>query len=222
MNIENEIFKKSKFDYDKLFKYGFIDNKKEFLYIKNILNDSFKLEVSIINDKVSLRVIDLELDEEYLSYKILEQNGDFVNKVREEIKNVLIDIRNNCCINKTFIFEQTSRIVSFIYERFNDKPMFMFDKYPGVCVFKNLNNNKWYGIIMNVDRSKLDSSKSGEVEIINLKIDSDKIKELLLQKGYYEAYHMNKKYWISIILDDSISDKNIEQLIIESYNNIIK
>ena len=62
MNIENEIFKKSKFDYDKLFKYGFIDNKKEFLYIKNILNDSFKLEVSIINDKVSLRVIDLELD----------------------------------------------------------------------------------------------------------------------------------------------------------------
>ena len=98
----------------------------------------------------------------------------------------------------------------------------MFDKYPGVCVFKNLNNNKWYGIIMNVDRSKLDSSKSGEVEIINLKIDSDKIKELLFQEGYYEAYHMNKKYWISIILDDSISDENIEQLIIESYNNIIK
>lgn len=31
------------------------------------------------------------------------------------------------------------------------------------------------------------------------------------------AYHMNKRHWISIILDDSISDDEIKNLIYQSY-----
>lgn len=219
MNIEEEIFKRSKFDYDKLLKYGFDNN---YNYSKLIHNDSFRVDVSIIKDKVKLKVIDLSMNEEYLSYKIKEQNGTFVSGIREEIKDILIDIKEKCCISNDFIFDQTNRIVSFVHDRFNDNPIFMFDKYPGIGVFKNLSNNKWYGIIMNVDRSRLDKTRSGEVEVINLKIDSNKIKELLFKDGYYEAYHMNKKYWISIILDDTLSDNEIEKLIEESYNNILK
>lgn len=32
------------------------------------------------------------------------------------------------------------------------------------------------------------------------------------------AYHMNKKYWNSIILDGSVPDKEIERMIAESYD----
>ena len=39
--------------------------------------------------------------------------------------------------------------------------------------------------------------------ILNLK--TTRAAELHKQSGIYPAYHMNKKYWISIILDDSAS-----------------
>ena len=70
---------------------------------------------------------------------------------------------------------------------------------------------------MNLDLSKLDNN-SGEVEIINVKLDENKIQKLLKQKGFYKAYHMNKKSWITIILDDTLSDKYIMDLIDESYS----
>ena len=39
-------------------------------------------------------------------------------------------------------------------------------------------------------------------------------------KGFYPAYHMNKKSWISIILDASVSTETIEKLVKISYNNL--
>lgn len=39
------------------------------------------------------------------------------------------------------------------------------------------------------------------------------------KKGIYIAYHMNKKNWVSIILDDTLTDNEIISLIDISYNN---
>ncbi len=222
MNIEEEVFKKSIFNFEKLLDYGFIKNNNTYYYSKNILNDSFKIEVIIDKNKVKIKVIDLIVKEEYISYRISEQNGKFVDDIRNTIKELLIDIKNKCCINNLFVFDQTNRIVDYIYKKYNDKPLFLFDDSSDCGVFKNLKNNKWYGIIMTIDKSKLAKNNNGKVEIINLKIDSEEIKQLLLKKGFYEAYHMNKKYWITLILDNSINDEEIKRLIDESYNNILK
>jgi predicted DNA-binding protein (MmcQ/YjbR family) len=39
-------------------------------------------------------------------------------------------------------------------------------------------------------------------------------------KGIYEAYHMNKKNWITIIFDETLKDSEIESLVDKSYNSI--
>lgn len=70
---------------------------------------------------------------------------------------------------------------------------------------------------MNIDRSKLDKGKSGEVEIINLKLRPDQVKEALARDGFYPAYHMNKKNWVSIVLDGTLSDESIMDLIERSH-----
>ena len=77
MNIENEVFNKSKFNYDKLVKYGFKKNKDIYLYNKNILNNSFNIEVTIKSDKVKVKVIDLSINEEELTSfnKLLSDMG---------------------------------------------------------------------------------------------------------------------------------------------------
>ena len=38
-------------------------------------------------------------------------------------------------------------------------------------------------------------------EAVNLK--HDQVADLLLNKGIYPAFHMNKRYWISVALDDA-------------------
>ena len=59
-------------------------------------------------------------------------------------------------------------------------------------------------------------------EVINLKLDETMIKELIKMDGFYRAYHMNKKSWISIILDYTVDNEIIYSLIDQSYNNVNK
>ena len=207
MNIENEVFKRTNVNFKELEKYGFKKNKDNYVFEKQFLNNDFKAIITIDNSGIiSGKVIDLQVDEEYTNIRT-EMTGEFVNKVRESYKDILIDIRKHCFETNYFISEQANRINKHIKE------------IPGYGVYRNENNNKWYAIIMNLDLSKLDNG-TGEVEIINVKLDENKIQKLLKQSGFYEAYHMSKTDWISIILNDTLMDEEIISLIEESYNLI--
>lgn len=69
---------------------------------------------------------------------------------------------------------------------------------------------------MEIDRFKLDKSVHQNMEIINVKVDPDTVMQHLNQGGIYPAYHMNKKHWISILLDDTFSDDEIMEYIKKS------
>ena len=213
------MFKRTNVDLKKLEKYGFKKEKNNYVYEKQFLNNDFRAMITVDNNGiVGGKVIDLQVDEEYINIRT-EMTGEFVNKVRDGYKDILIDIRKNCFETNYFISNQTNRINKYIKEKYNSEPEFLWDKFPGYAVYRNKNNNKWYGIIMNLDLSKLDGG-TGEVEIINVKLNEDKIQKLLKQKGFYEAYHMNKTDWISIILNDTLKDEDIILLLDESYNLI--
>lgn len=219
LNIENEVFKRTNVNFKQLEKYGFKKEKNIYIFEKKILNNEFKTIINI-DDKglVSGKVIDLQLDEEYTNIRT-EMTGEFVNNVRESYKNILIDIRKHCFETNYFISGQANRINKYIKEKYNNEPEFLWDKFPEYGVYRNENNNKWYGIIMNLDLSKLDNG-SGEVEIINVKLAENKVEKLLKEKGFYEAYHMSKTDWISVILNDTLKDEEIVSLLDESYNLI--
>jgi len=50
-----------------------------------------------------------------------------------------------------------------------------------------------------------------------LNVKNDHVAELIQKKGIYPAFHMNKKYWLSLPLDDSLSDQEIFDLLAVSY-----
>ena len=54
------------------------------------------------------------------------------------------------------------------------------------------------------------------MEAVNLKYDQ--VADLLSSKGIYPAFHMNKCYWISVALDDTLSDEEVLKLIEISWN----
>ena len=218
MTIVDEIFKKYTPDFKKLIEYGFKKNKTKYSFEKVFKNNQFKAVIEIKKDgNLTGTVYDLENNDEFLPLKIESQQGAFVGEVREEYKSILIDIRDNCFSKKYFVFPQSNRITSTIIEKYGNIPEFLW-KDCDYGVFRNSDTNKWYGIIMNIDYSKLGSDNKNPVEVVNVKLNKDKIQELLKKDGYYPAWHMNKKLWITITLNEVISDDEIMNLIEESYS----
>lgn len=220
--MEYELFKKCVFDYSKLLNYGFKKENNIYYYEKYILDNNYKICIKIENNNVIGKIYDLIFNDEYLNLNV-DSNLSFNNKIKEEYINILKDIKNNCTKESLFLFKQSNEITNYIKRKYKVNPEFLWDKSSGNGVFRNKNNKKWFGIIISVSKDKLDLKYKQEIiEIINLKLDEDMIKELIKMDGFYRAYHMNKKSWISIVLDNTLDNEIIYSLIDQSYNNVNK
>ncbi len=105
----------------------------------------------------------------------------------------------------------------YINENYDILQEYPWKKYPNYATFKHKNNKKWFALIMDVPFQKLKIDKDGIVGIINLKNIPEIIGGLRKEAGILPAYHMNKEYWISVLLDGTVSKEEICKLIDISY-----
>jgi len=214
-----DIFKSYVADFDKLIAFGFEKLEKEYRYERVFMDGAFKAVIKIEeNGKVSGKVFDLENDEEYLLLRIENSTGGFAQEVKSAYEDILVEIRDNCYRKNYFVLPQSNRIAGMIFKKYGDNPEFLWEDYDTFGVFRNPSGRKWYALIMDIPFDRLVKGKKGEVDVINLKIAADKIPELVKMDGIYPAYHMNKKYWISVTLDDTLTDVQIMELIAESHS----
>lgn len=89
------------------------------------------------------------------------------------------------------------------------------------AVFRHPTSNKWFGIIMEVKKKNLHIGgfeNSDEMEdVMNVKANPILIEDMLHEETFLPAYHMNKKYWISIRLE-LVTEDILKKLIDESWN----
>ena len=90
------------------------------------------------------------------------------------------------------------------------------------AVLRHKDNNKWYGLIMEVGRDKLGMTGDGEVDVLNVKCEPILIGSLRMQEGFFPAYHMNKDSWISILLEGPVADEEIKNLLDLSYKMTVQ
>ena len=225
MTIEEEIFARSIPDFAKLVKFGFVKNGSKYSFSGKFLNGDFTADVVVTSGgDVSASVFDVQAGERYLPLRAKSRQSAFVNEVRESYRAFLREIKNACFVPQPFLTDQANRIAREAEKLFGDKIDFPFSTAPEYGVFRNPENRKWYGIIMNIPKSKIEkqgravslSADAAIVEIINVKIDPEKSIELKKRRGFYDAYHMSKKNWITIALDGSVSDGLIFDLLKKS------
>lgn len=211
IHIDDEFFLKKKFNFEKLKEFGFSIENNTYVYTEYFLDSNFKAIIEI-SDVLKGKVIDNNSDEEYIPLRIESFDGEYVCKVREAYKSILKRIADTCCTNVFFAFEQANRITNQIYETYGIKPDFPWNDDNGV--FRHLDTRKWFSLIMYVSIDALLKNGDGHMlNIINVKIDTSKRDELYEIKGIYPAFHMNHKMWVSIALDETISDDKIMKLI---------
>ena len=218
MTIEENIFKQSQINFKKLLPFGFSLQGSDYIYEEKFMNGDFIARITISpSGLVNGVVYDVANDDIYLPLRVENLNTGYIGQVKDAYEKILRKIKQACCLVNLFTQPQSNRLADFIRQKFGDSPDFPWEKYDQFGVFRNPDTNKWYGLIMPIDKKRLTPTASGQTEIINLKIDDKKIPLLLTQKGFYPAYHMNKKYWITLILDETLNDEIIFQLITESH-----
>ena len=211
-----EIFKSYQFNQEKAQAFGFVENGGVWTYSCQILQGDFVMRISVINGELSFQVFDQETGDLYPQVHMETMRGVFVGSVREACLGILYQIRKNCFDVQDFICPQTKRIMTQVQEKYGNQLEYLWEKSPDTAVLRHESNKKWYAVLMRISWDKLEKGREGLVEAVNLK--HDQVADLLSQKGIYPAFHMNKRYWISVAFDDTLSDEMVLELIEKSWN----
>lgn len=109
-------------------------------------------------------------------------------------------------------------VLNYAKRKYEIEPDYPWAKFPNYAVLRHKKNNKWFGLLMEVDREKLNVEGDGVSEVLNVKCEPALASILKKENAILPAYHMNKEHWISILLDGSVSNNEIFQLLDSSYH----
>lgn len=216
MQESNDYFKNKKMVPHKLLAYGFIEDNNSYIYHTMLLNN-FNLCVSIdSNETISTELIDTETNDIYILHKLANATGSYVSKIREEYLNILSDIANKCFERNVFKSNQACKIMEYVKHKYDDELQFLWKNFNG-AVLKRSDNQKWYAGFMFVQKDKLGLQGKDLIEIIALRVDPEELTMLVDHEKYFPGYHMNKKNWLTICLNESVDIEEIKARIDTSY-----
>ena len=111
------------------------------------------------------------------------------------------------------------RVYDYIKKKYKADPEYLWRKYPGYAVFRHDDSSKWFALAAEVPGDKVGTPDKTSVEVINLKVDDLFFRDSILHiPGIMPAYHMNKRHWIAALLDGTVPEKLVFDLIDMSYH----
>ena len=209
INIEKYNFSK-----EQLLQFGFKEEAEKLIYRQEILDMSFLIEIVFVDSQLLVEVYDLEFDEVYSLYSVDSAVGETVQNIREHVENLLRSILG--------LADQSGKISSEVIDycnKYGGNHVNPFKKHLDILAFVN-EKNKWYALLSDVEYNKLNKNTdiTTKVKILNVKYPTDNILDIIDNQNIFPAYHMNKKHWISIVLDKNIKLETIKELIDISFS----
>ena len=203
-------------NFDKLKNFGFVSGS----YEKNICDNQFKLIITVAQDgKIFTKVEDNFSGEEYILHLVENSVGEYVGKVRLEYENFLNSFIESCCESNIFCGELTQKLIQYVRKNYGDELEFLWENLPDTAIWRRKDTKKWYGVLMVIPEKKLKLDSKKIVDVVNLRGDAEK---LIDGKKFFPAWHMNKKSWLTIRLDNSVEFEEICKLLDESYKMAVK
>ena len=209
-------FANKRFNVAKTLRAGFHRDGKLFVRRDEIVND-FTAEIIIdAGGSVTTKIFDAD-GELYTLHLVEGASGSFVGSVKAAHEKLLTEVAANCFDEQIYSSAQALKVVAHIRENFSDAPEFLWDKFPNFAVFRRADNRKWYAVIMVVPRNKLQLTGTDELEILNLRALPDELDALVDSEKYFRGWHMNKRHWLTLTLDDALADEEIFSRLEQSY-----
>jgi len=214
--ITDSRFKDKKYNKNKLLNFGFKYKTGIYSYSTSILDNQFNLIITINKSgKVTTKLIDNLSNELYTLHLMEGAAGTFVGQVREEYDRVINSVLENCFDMNVFKSETTHRIIDYCESKYSTPPEYLWEKFPNNAIFRRKDNKKWYAAILTVKKDKLGFNTIEEVEVIDIRCDN--VENTVDNKIFFPGYHMNKKHWITILLDGTVDINIIQNMVDKSF-----
>ena len=164
---------------------------------REICNSDFYALITLnqTEETLTAQVYDSVTNEKYALFDNTRSHGSFVASMREEVQNVIEEIRATCFSSA----DLKEKYIAFLKEHFCAQPDFPWSDTPDFCVFR-AENQKWFALIMKIKYKQLGLTGDEKVWVVNMKADADKIASLIDKKSVFPAWHMNKTHWITVLL----------------------
>ena len=181
--------------------------------------DGFSFQVVSANKKQGLEIVALdEVNERYTLFDIPTTSSSIAQALREEAEELVFQWMHP---EQSDIEETRQKWTKWIIENIVPYCGNPFEKTEALG-FMVEEKGKWYGLMMQVPLQKLGVASKADALILNVKIHPEDKERLVATDGIFEAYHMNKKHWISIALNVCTDDALIKECIYTSYKCVAK
>ena len=172
----------------------------------------------IAGKSFEVNVFDADTDEEYLPFNVLDNITGFVTGIREQVEDLVQEIKEKCLLNSNMKL----RLMEYCERKFGTEPEAPWEDSPDAYTFKTAKRNKWYALFMTIPYKSLGLVAKGTLDVVNIKLPPEKVLDLIDRVHFYPAYHMNKKHWITIVLDKEVDEPLVQQLLEASYGLVEK
>ena len=181
--------------------------------------EGFYFQVVSASKKLGLEIVVLDdVNERYQLFDIPTTSSSIAQALREEASELAFQWMHP---EQSDIEEARQKWTKWMTENIVPYHGNPFEKTEAMG-FMVEDKGKWYGLMMEVPLQKLGVASKANSLILNVKIHPENKERLLSTDGVYEAYHMNKKHWISIALNVCTDDALIKECIYTSYKCVAK
>ncbi len=197
---------------EKLQAFGFTEADGNLLLKKEIAGGQFYTEITLSDKTLTADVFETATNEKYVLFNVVSAQGAFVGQIRSEVQDVIEEIRKECFISH----DLKEKYVDFLHSYFNapgDNP-WAGEPYDSSTVYR-CPNNKWFALVMQIKFKNLGFESDEPVWAVNLKAEN--VDSITDKKSIFPAYHMNKKYWITVLLTAVTDFEKLCELTKKSY-----
>ncbi|QHM30367.1 MmcQ/YjbR family DNA-binding protein [Lactiplantibacillus plantarum] len=196
-------FENKRVNMSKLSQFGFEPNQ----------NGQYQFRILIMQGLIELNtdgslnttLTDTTTSEVYVLHLTSQAHGQFVGQVAQAYQDVLYNIEQHCYDNDVFQSTPERKLIAQVRAVYGDDLEFLWPKFPQNAVWRRSDTHKWYGALLTVTSDKLAlPGATHVVTVLDLRARPEDLSMLIDGQHYLPGYHMNKKHWYSILLDDVV------------------
>lgn len=218
MRPVQDIFANRKMDVSKALSFGFTE--KDGLYYYTALLPKTQMETRVVLNKDGLlraEVYDVPNQQVYLLANVPSARGPFVQQVQAAFEQILIQIADQCFVHDVFQSRQAQDIRDYIKKTYGDDLEFLWKKFPSTAIVRRRDTQKWYAAFLRISERKLGIDSDVFVEVLNFRMEPPDVDRLADGQTYFRGYHMNKKRWLTVRLNDSCPTAKLCDFIRQSH-----
>ncbi len=205
--------KDRKIDVNRFIEYGFMNDETNLFFRKHMSSTSFTIVCLLKDNTLECKLIDDDFNEECEIVDGIHALNGYFGKIKEDYEAVIEDMVLKCTSK---VKSQRERIIEHVMNEMGDEPEYLWPKFPDDSIIRRKDNKKWYCLFMKLEAKKLGLEGSKTYDVLDLRGNQERIGSIDYEV-MFPGYHMNKKHWFTIILDDGMKDSDIVSLVNESY-----